>query len=69
MMNALHFVGFTDPMRYDNAVRVFGLPDIVHRYWDVRAVKEVMEGDVVVFAKGDDRDPPNPFTYDDSAYQ
>lgn len=67
MQSALHFVGFTDPMRYFRAVLVFGEPDIVHRYWDVRAVKEIAEGDVVVFANGNEHDQPREHAYDDSA--
>jgi len=63
----MHFVGFKDD-RFHNAVRVFGHPDFVHRFWDHRAVDEVMEGDTVVFASGDEHQPVNPFAYDDSAH-
>ena len=69
MKNALHFVGFKDSMRYDRAVRVFGQPDIIHRWWDWRAVKEIADGDVVVFAIGSEHDEPNKYSYDDSAHQ
>jgi hypothetical protein len=31
-----HFVGFRDD-RYNRAIRVFGRPDFVHRFWDRRA--------------------------------
>ena len=55
-------------MRYLAAVRVFGEPDFLHRRWDQRAQREIMEGDVIVFAKGDADQPPSPFNYDDSAY-
>lgn len=51
----LHFVGFTDD-RYHNAVRVFGLPDVIHRVWDERAKREIQETDVVVFADGSEND-------------
>lgn len=63
----LHFVGFKDD-RYNNAVKVFGKPDFVHRFWDRRAADEVCEGDVAVFATGDEFAPVNPFAYDDSAH-
>jgi hypothetical protein len=62
----MHFVGFKDD-RFHGAVRVFGRPDFIHRFWDRRAVDEVMEGDTVVFAVGDEHQPVNPFAYDDSA--
>ena len=61
----LHFVGFKND-RYWNAVRVFGQPDFVHRIWDQRAQCEVMDGDVAVFANGDEHCPPSPFNFDDS---
>ncbi len=66
-MQALHFVGFKDD-RYWNAVRVWGRPDFVHRFWDVRASHEIAPGDKVVFASGDEHSPLNPFAYDDSAH-
>ena len=65
MKNAIHFVGFRDEC-YWSAVKVWGLPDIVHRVWDVRAAAEVAPGDTVVFAKGADREP-SVFSFDDSA--
>jgi len=66
MNNATHFVGFKDD-RFFVAVRVFGWPDFIHRFWDRRAVAEVMPGDRVVFSNGDDSQPVNEFTFDDSA--
>lgn len=63
----LHFVRFTDDS-YSRAVKVFGKPDFVHRFWDYRAVCEVCEGDVVVFAKGDENQPVEQYAYDDSSY-
>lgn len=63
----LHFVRFRDD-RWHNAVKVFGRPDFIHRHWDARAVCEVCEGDVVVFATGDENSEVTPFAYDDSAY-
>ena len=53
---ALHFIGFKDD-RYWNAVRVFGLPDFYHRIWDFRARQEAADGDVMVFATGDETMP------------
>ena len=57
----LHFVGFRDD-RYWNAVRVFGLPDVIHRDWDYYAAGDVIEGDTVVFAEGDSSRSPRSFT-------
>lgn len=70
---AVHFVGF-DPKntsKWNQAVRIFGQPDFVHRYWDVRAKfgGEWADGDVRVFAVGTDADAPRPHAYDDSAFQ
>ena len=63
----IHFVRFKDD-RYLRAVRVFGPPDFIHRFWDARAVCEVVPGDVVIFAEGDESQPVVQFAYDDSAY-
>lgn len=73
MKHALHFVGFKDPRRdkdprYDNAVRVFGPPDFLHRGWDRRAQREIMEGDTIVFAKGDETQPMSVYSFDDSDF-
>lgn len=62
-----HFVGFKDD-RYLAAVKVWGRPDFVHRFWDRRAVDEVAPEDVVIFADGDERQTVREFAYDDSAY-
>ena len=66
MNNAIHFVGFKDN-RYNAAIKVFGTPDFIHRFWDQRAANEVMENDVVVFADNDETQSVNPFAFDDSA--
>ena len=66
MTNALHFVGFKND-RYNTAVSVFGKPDFIHRFWDYRAVCEVQENDIVVFADGDETQNVTPFAFDDSA--
>lgn len=63
----IHFVGFKDD-RWWNAVRVFGRPDFIHRFWDRRAVDEIADGDIVVFADGDETQPIWKYAYDDSAY-
>lgn len=45
----LHFVGFKDD-RWHSAVRVWGKPDFIHRFYDHRAVGDMAPGDKVVFA-------------------
>ena len=62
----VHFVGFKDE-RFNNARKVWK-PDFIHRFWDARAVAEVAEGDVVIYADATQTQPINPYTYDDSAY-
>lgn len=67
----MHFVGFADPRyeydeRYERAVKHFGQPDFVHRHWDMRAKQEIAPGDCAVFARGTERDPIKPFTFNDS---
>lgn len=66
-MPHIHFVRFSGD-EYNRARRVWGNPDFIHRFWDARAVAEIVPGDVVVFAKGDEHQPINPYTYDDSAH-
>ena len=61
-----HFVGFKDD-RYTVAIKTFGRPDFIHRFWDRRAVDEVAEGDVVIFADGDETQTVRTFAFDDSA--
>jgi hypothetical protein len=66
----VHFVGFRDDS-YHNAVKVFGLPDFYHRYWDRRAADDVAPGDTVVFARQKDWDrfvnnQPVEFAFNDS---
>lgn len=66
-----HFARFPAPLdqRYENAVRVFGPPDFLHRVWDRRAQREIAAGDVVVFAKGDADQAVIEQNGDDEAYQ
>ena len=66
MNNAIHFVGFSND-RYNTAIKVFGTPDFIHRLWDRRAVSEVVENDIVIFADGDETQAVETFAYDDSA--
>ena len=67
---AVHFVGFrpaTNPQQYENAVRLWGLPDVIHYVWDQRAQREIAQDwDTVVFAKYGPDWPPSPYNYDDS---
>lgn len=48
---AVHFVGFRGD-EYARACRVWGNPDFIHRGWDLRAAREIADGDTVVFARG-----------------
>lgn len=48
---ALHFIGFRGG-EYLSAVRVWGLPDFVHRNFDRRALGDFAPHDTVVFANG-----------------
>jgi len=63
MTPCVHFVGFRGE-EYWSAVRVWGRPDFIHMGWDRRALREIEEGDTVIFAKGTERDafPVNPRT-------
>ena len=49
---AVHFVGFRGD-EYLTAVRVFGRPDFIHMGWDRRGQREIGDGDLVVFARGE----------------
>lgn len=73
MRACLHFVGFKDPRqakdeRFNRAVKVFGWPDFYHRGWDMRARREIAEGDTIIFAKGSEDQTPRQQSYDDSAH-
>jgi hypothetical protein len=69
-MRCTHFVRFTSlfDQRFQNAVRVFGAPDFLSRHWDRRALREIADGDVIVFAKGGADQPFVTFSGDDEAY-
>jgi hypothetical protein len=56
MRRCSHFVGFRGD-EYASAVRAFGLPDFIHVVWDARAQREIADGDLVVFARGDHDQP------------
>jgi hypothetical protein len=64
MRPMIHFVGFRDD-RYWNAVKMFGYPDFIHRRWDLRAQREIMPGDTIVFARGGESQPPARVSGDD----
>lgn len=59
----LHFVGFKDD-RFNNAVRVWGKPDFIHRFYDRRTVADIAPYDKVVFAGTQE---VVEFSFDDSA--
>lgn len=67
---ATHFVRFDDNhgSQFWNAVRIFGPPDFMHRKWDQRARREIAEGDMIVFAKGDENQMVSKFNGDDEYY-
>ena len=68
-MSDVHFVGFKGD-EYNRAVKVWGKPTFIHRYWDVRAAQESQPDDTVVFARAKDWenfDTPSKFSFDDSA--
>lgn len=62
----VHFIGFTEMSQFQNAVNVFGYPDVIHRLWDRRAQIDVMPNDTAVFAKGTEATPVVPYNFDDS---
>ncbi len=61
-----HFIGFRGD-EYNSAVRIWGKPDVIHRVWDKRAVSEIADDDVAIFAKYGPDWRPTEFTFDDSA--
>lgn len=65
MNRATHFIGFRGE-EYWSAVRIWGRPGFIHRKWDLRAVRDIdPDGDVVIFARGSDGDPPSVKSGDD----
>jgi len=65
---AIHYVGMKTTGQYAAAVAVWGQPTMIHKYWDARAVADVVPGDVVIYASGDDQQIPSKYSYDDSAH-
>jgi hypothetical protein len=63
-MRVVHFVGFKDD-RYWSAVKAFGPPHYIHRGWDLRARRELDDGDLVVFADGPHDQEPRVKSYND----
>lgn len=63
-MRCVHFVGFRDD-RFLSAVRAFGRPDFIHRGWDMRARREIADGDLIIFADGPHEQAPRLKSYDD----
>lgn len=55
-VRCVHFVGFRGE-EYWSAVKIWGLPHMVHMGWDKRAQRDIGEDDIVVFAKGDENQP------------
>lgn len=68
MRSCTHFIGFKDD-RVHSARKVFGKPDFYHRHWDNRAASMIADGDVAIFADGDDKMTPHMFAFDDSQMQ
>lgn len=58
MKSAVHFVWFRGD-EYVRALRIWK-PDFIHRGWDKRARREIMDGDTVVFARGEHDQEPDP---------
>lgn len=51
MQSAVHFVWFRGE-EFNSAKKVWGEPDFIHRGWDKRARREILDGDTIVFARG-----------------
>ena len=61
---AIHFIGFTGS-EYHSALKIWGQPDFIHRWYDRRAVDEIVAGDVAIFASDSERKVV-PYVFDDS---
>jgi hypothetical protein len=61
---AVHFIGFTGS-EYHSALKIWGQPDFIHRWYDRRAVDEIVAGDVAIFANDSERKVV-PYVFDDS---
>lgn len=60
----VHYVGFRDDA-YLRARRIWGGPAIIHRWWDLRARREIAPGDTVIFAEGEWTQEPRRFNAPD----
>ena len=58
MKRTLHFIGFKGD-EYHSAVKIWGKPGMVHIGYDIRALTEIGEDDIVIFAKGEWTQAPN----------
>jgi hypothetical protein len=59
MPRHVHFVGFRTDSEYSAAVRVFGRPDFIHLFHDLRMYGDVGEGDIILLgSKG--KETPDP---------
>lgn len=63
-MRCVHFIGFRGD-EYLSAVRAFGPPHMIHMGWDRRAQRDIGKDDLVVFAKGDEKQPLAKYNYPD----
>lgn len=60
----VHFVGFRGE-EYWSAVKVWGVPDFISPGWDLRARRELADGDTVIFAFGPSDQEPRVKSYPD----
>ena len=66
---AIHFVNFRDDTEYQNAIKVWSVPDFVHKVHDKRMYQEIdTENDIVIFSKYAKLKPNSNYSYDDSLY-
>lgn len=63
-IRSVHYIGFRDD-RYLNAWRVFGGPAFIHRRYDTRALRDIGEDDLVIFANGPAHQTPSARNGDD----
>jgi len=62
----MHFVGFKGD-EFNRARRVFGEPDFIHRLFDARAKSDILPGEPVIFANGEET-KTRTFSYNDSEF-
>ena len=61
---AIHFVGFRGE-EWWSAIKVWGRPHFIHMGWDQRAQREIIPGDIVIFATGEADQPAAKYNYPD----